>query len=337
MSSRQGKKDRVNTIGQLFTPAKYKKNEVGEGENKKEVFFADGSDSLANRNFKITITHVPSGRSIDFKAFIMAFNDTYSQDWNSEQVYGRADPLYNFKQTTRRISFAFKMPAASESEAYENLTKAQRLSQFMYPNYADIGGAKTVSQGPLLRLKIMNLLQSTADTSVVEGDSNGKLEDLYTSYGEGGQGMLGFFSDVTFNFNLDGDSGVFQKSDGTILPKLIEVQVGSFNPIHEQHLGWNEEGFSDGSLFPYGAKDDSGRSNFGISYSESEQLKDEEARNEAAIANAEARYGGLFGDLRKKSDERRVAENDYKSDSQRDYIQSAQQGLDLIDLEGSDY
>jgi hypothetical protein len=327
MSSRQ--------VGQLFTPAKYKKNEVGEGENKKEVFFADGSDSLANRNFKITITHVPSGRSIDFKAFIMTFNDTYSQDWNSEQVYGRADPLYNFKQTTRRISFGFKMPAASESEAYENLTKAQRLSQFMYPNYADIDGAKTVSQGPLLRLKIMNLLQSTAGTSVVEGES--KLENLYTSYGEGGQGMLGFCSDVTFNFNLDGDSGVFQKSDGTILPKLIEVSIGSFNPIHEQHLGWNEEGFSDGSLFPYGAQHHSGQGSLGISYSESEQLKDEEARNEAAIANAEARYGGLFGDLRKKSDERRVAENDYKSDSQRDYIQSAQQGLDLIDLEGSDY
>jgi hypothetical protein len=241
----------------------------------------------------------------------------------------------NFKQTTRRISFGFKMPAASESEAYENLTKAQRLSQFMYPNYADIDGAKTVSQGPLLRLKIMNLLQSTAGTSVVEGES--KLENLYTSYGEGGQGMLGFCSDVTFNFNLDGDSGVFQKSDGTILPKLIEVSIGSFNPIHEQHLGWNEEGFSDGSLFPYGAQHDSGQGSLGISYSESEQLKDEEARNEAAIANAEARYGGLFGDLRKKSDERRVAENDYKSDSQRDYIQSAQQGLDLIDLEGSDY
>jgi hypothetical protein len=277
MSSRQ--------VGQLFTPAKYKKNEVGEGENKKEVFFADGSDSLANRNFKITITHVPSGRSIDFKAFIMTFNDTYSQDWNSEQVYGRADPLYNFKQTTRRISFGFKMPAASESEAYENLTKAQRLSQFMYPNYADIDGAKTVSQGPLLRLKIMNLLQSTAGTSVVEGES--KLENLYTSYGEGGQGMLGFCSDVTFNFNLDGDSGVFQKSYGTILPKLIEVSIGSFNPIHEQHLGWNEEGFSDGSLFPYGAQHDSGQGSLGISYSESEQLKDEEARNEAAIANAE--------------------------------------------------
>jgi hypothetical protein len=34
MSSRQEKKDRVSTIGQLFTPAKYKKNEVGEGENR---------------------------------------------------------------------------------------------------------------------------------------------------------------------------------------------------------------------------------------------------------------------------------------------------------------
>ena len=116
--------------------------------------YADGSDNLFNNEFKFSITHVPSGKMIEFKAFITAFNDTYAQDWNSEQVFGRADPLYNFKQTTRRISFGFKMPAASEGEAYANLAKAQQLAQFMYPNYTDVNGAKVLSQGPLLRLKI---------------------------------------------------------------------------------------------------------------------------------------------------------------------------------------
>ena len=138
-------------------PEIYKKNVMPiKGVKGQQFYFADGSDSLFNQGFKFSIQHVPSGQKIEFKAFITAFNDSYSQDWNSEPVYGRADPLYNFKQTTRKISFAFKMPAASEGEAYANLAKAQKLAQFMYPNYTDVSGAKVLSQAPLLRLKIMN-------------------------------------------------------------------------------------------------------------------------------------------------------------------------------------
>ena len=239
-------------MDELFTAEKYKANEVGG----KEFFFADGADSLAQRDFVVTIQHVPSGKIVKFKAFITTFNDTFSQDWNSEQVYGRADPLYNFKQTSRRISVGFQMPAASESEAYENLVKAQKLAQFLYPNYSNFGTkeapVRTVSQGPLIRLKVMNLLQSTA-APVDNGDGSPKA--IYTSYNSGGDGMLGFCNDVTFNFNLEGDKGVFQKSNGTILPKLIEVSIGGFSPIHEHHLGWDDDNnFADGLQFPYGAQ-----------------------------------------------------------------------------------
>ena len=139
---------------------------------------------MANRKFVISITHVPSNTTIKFKAFITAFNDTYSQDWNPQPVYGRADPLYNFKQTTRRISIGFKMPAASEGEAYENLTKAQKFAQFMYPNYTSLSGstgARTVSQGPLLRMKVMNLLQKAGERA----DGDASETELYSSYGSG--------------------------------------------------------------------------------------------------------------------------------------------------------
>ena len=324
-------KERRAKMDDLFDPEKYTRNTFNQtGGNGKQFFFADGTDALANKDFIITIKHVPSGKMIKFKAFITAFNDTFAQDWNSEPVYGRADPLYNFKQTTRKISIGFKMPAASEGEAYENLTKAQQLSQFMYPNYTDVNGAKTLSQGPLLRLQVMNLLQSTKNK---ERNSIESPDDiLYTSYGAGDEGMLGFCSDVTFNFNLENsDHGVFQKANGTILPKLIEVSIGGFSPIHEHHLGWDQRNiFSDGLQFPYGAQGagPGGGSDAGASYSAIEQAKDERAKAEAAIANAEARYGGMFGDARRKRDERR---NDKYSKSKRAYINSALAGAQAID------
>jgi len=325
---------RRKKMDDLFDPEIYTKNSFDQpGGNGKEFFFADGSDALANKNFIIMVTHVPSDKKIKFKAFITAFNDTFSQDWNSETVYGRADPLYNFKQTTRRISIGFKMPAASEGEAYENLVKAQQFAQFMYPNYSNFGTlenpVRTISQGPLLRLKVMNLLQTTA-TKASKGDQpSGKT--LYESYGTGGEGILGFCSDVTFNFNLEGEHGAFQKSDGTILPKLIEVSIGGFSPIHEHHLGWDEDIFGEGSQFPYGAAGaDEDSAPLGISYSALERKKDEKARAEAAIANAEARYGGMFGNMRQRRDKRKMVKGKY-NESKSQYVASALGGQAAID------
>ena len=337
-----------------YYPARYKPNTVKglyAGEEKEtEIQFVDGSDFLFNQQFSIEIKHVPTNKSIQFKAFITAFNDTYSQDWSSEPVFGRADPLYNFKQTTRRISLGFKMPAASESEAYHNLAKAQMLAQFMYPNYTDVNGANVLSQGPLLRLKIMNLLQKA------ESKKTGDAIVLYDGYDVGGEGVLGWFSDVTFNYNLEGSEGVFHKQNnnnisqaGTILPKIIEVSIGGFNPIHEHLVGWQvtKDGniyFGENKSFPYGADIDPAKDvqsrdyspwktqikeRTVNSFSETEQERLEREKAEAAIANAEARYGGMFGDARRRKDDRKMRKGKY-SDSKAAYVASAQAGDDAI-------
>ena len=131
-----------------------------------ERYFVDASDSYANAGMVIQFEHVPSGRSIAFKAFITALNETYSSDWASEQVYGRADPIHMFKNTTRNITMGFRVPASSEGEGFENLAKVQELVQYLYPNY-DFGGRKptagnenslTIAQSPLVRMRVMNLI-----------------------------------------------------------------------------------------------------------------------------------------------------------------------------------
>jgi hypothetical protein len=51
-----------------------------------------------------------------------------------------------------------------------------------------------------------------------------------------------------------GDLGVFQRPNGVVLPKIVEVNIGGFSPIHEHHLGWDENNlFSEQISFPYGA------------------------------------------------------------------------------------
>jgi len=230
---------------------------------------ANGEQALANAGMIITFTHVPSGNVIAFKAFITAFNETYGSDWTSEVVYGRADPIMLFKNTTRKITLAFQIPAMTTGEAYENLGKVQMLTQFLYPTYKKTGQAQTITQSPLIRIQVMNLLQDAAGKEAVSGDSGqaaAKLK-LYENYKHGGQGVLGAIGNVTVNHNLEGTHGVVAKGTGglggleAILPKLIEINL-EFTPIHEHPLGWNESnefgvGTADdpsGALFPYGVQ-----------------------------------------------------------------------------------
>ena len=112
-----------------FDNTAYNPNEIANSNLK------DISDSYGNMGFVVSFYHMISSKSLRFKAYITAFNETYSPDFAAEQVFGRADPIYTYKNTNRNISLAFKVPASSTGEAYENLAKAQTLIQMLYPAY----------------------------------------------------------------------------------------------------------------------------------------------------------------------------------------------------------
>ena len=267
--------------------------------------YADGSDAYANNwDTILSFQNVrnPDAHNVFFKAFITAFNETYSPNFNATEVFGRADPIQQYKNTTRNITLAWKMPAASESEAYENLGKVQSLIQMLYPSYLDVNDALTLSQAPLVRLKVMNLLQKNKQeeqSSFGNGANNEDLYDQYISVNDSSAGLLGVITSCTINHNLEGADGVFQKTKGTILPKLIDVNI-SFVPLHEQSLGYDTDDSI--ALFPYGVKtgdtNSSGRQDaswpnqninetpHGKSLSELRQVKKslEEKRREATTA-----------------------------------------------------
>ena len=279
---------------QEFTRTELKENvdfKTGEKlEAEKIIYYSDGSDALANRGFVVTFQHVPSGEYVHFKAFINAFNETFSCDWNSETVYGRTDPIKMFKQTTRRITLSIIVPAASEAEGFENLSKVQSLTSFLYPSYADTNNALTISQSPLIRLRLMNLLRKTQNQA--EDFEKHNYKDNTFSVLKGGMnnlskesadgGLLGTINNLSVSHNIDNvDMGSFFIGEGVIIPKGIELTL-DFDVIHERVLGWKQNSddldtqtFSD-KQFPYG-----------LDYEGSEPL------TAAQIAKMQAEFAGL--------------------------------------------
>ncbi len=227
-------------------------------------FYADGSDAYANdKQFWISVQHVPSQEYVQFKAFINSFNETYNSDWSSEHVFGRIDPIYQFKNTGRSVTLNLNIPAASESEAYENLAKIGLLTDMLYPNYGTVGSAQTLAQSPMIRLKVMNLLASQAAMrNVSTAGQNGGFTFGNLSAGHNSspsRGQLGVITALTVNHNLEKtDNGVMEMGVNTILPKLIDISI-DFKVIHEVPRGWTgtRRNYSGG---PYGLDIDNSRS-----------------------------------------------------------------------------
>ena len=306
----------------------------------------DGSDALAEKADQvISFQNVRNNQDVLFKAFITAFNETYSPNFNPTEVFGRTDPIYQYKNTTRNITLAFKLPAASESEAFENLGRVQKLLQMLYPSYSQVSeldNALTLSHAPLVRLKVMNLLtknEKGASTPPSEGQVASEFETtLFTKYkstSDPGRGLLGVITSCTVNHNLEGTDGVFTKlsnntvSPNTILPKLIDINL-SFSPLHEQTLGYDTDEASQASfaLFPYGVELESPDSppSAGGRLDERRELNQtvEEKRRKAASAQQTSDKSMAKYDRVKRRMDRRESRNGELSAEQ-------QQRLDKID------
>ena len=178
-----------------------------------QLAYTDGSDTLANNGFTVSIQSVINGSTVAFKAFISAYNESYNSNWNSEDVYGRTDPIYMFKNTTRSITMGLLVPAATEGEAFENMIKVQKLVQKLYPAYSDVQGAQTIAQSPLVRMKAINLTQKyTAGADEMQGlaSSSGQGNSIFNMKPNTGDGLLGFIRNLSINHNLDNPNvGVF--------------------------------------------------------------------------------------------------------------------------------
>ena len=241
-----------------FSSLKYGRDK-GVGQD----VYVDVSDAYANyKKYIISFLHVGSNSTVNFKAYVTEYSENFNCNWTPTEVYGRADPIQNYKGTTRSISLSFDVPAASVGEAYENLGRVSKLVQMLYPNYSsnEIGAGKIIGQAPLVRVKMMNLITNERDIGNFDDDALGNLsvfmntkkaaagkdspQDILEDYGTSPHptnGVLAAIGTITYRSDLQ-KTQIFEKATNTILPQALTVTM-QFSVIHEETLGWEDANF----------------------------------------------------------------------------------------------
>lgn len=210
----------------------------------------DNTDLLANlKGLVIDIFHIPSKSNVVFKAFVTSYQDKFASEYNTEDVYGRMDPIQTFKATKRNISLGWDVVSASAKEAKENLERCTRLFQMLYPSYAATGAASgdagagtasTITGGPIFRLKFANLIQ---DVSAEISEGSATSAEI--------AGLVGTISG--FTYEPDFDAGFFDEGIGTLYPQTINLSM-EYTVNHTHELGWKAEGDESATrteAFPY--------------------------------------------------------------------------------------
>ena len=199
-------------------------------------FGADESDELANKHrYIIDFYHVPTGRSVTFKAWVSSFSDSYESNWDTTDVYGRMDPISTFQNTKRNISMEWDVIAGSLAEAKDNMGRCEMLFAMLYPTYdGDTDNASNLQQAPLFKIKFGNLITapSTANAATAEN-----------------AGLLGTLSG--FEYSPDFEAGFFTPAVGMMYPQSITLSA-EFQVLHSFPLGWSKNKFRGGEKFPYG-------------------------------------------------------------------------------------
>lgn len=228
--------------------------------------------AMEQNGYLIEILHISSGKMAVFPSWITDFSDTYTSNWNSENIFGRNDPIGTFQNTSRQVSVSLSVPSFSVVEARENMHQLEHLIANLYPSYRR--NARTnvdaLYGSPLVKVKFANLIKNAA-----------KLENA-VNVAEGG--LSGWISNVTFTPNLEagmhhpppnGRGSDYEAYNGTFngtkntnkthtfIPKVIDISF-NLSVVHEHKLGWNENqqwiGSNDPSTanFPYGIETISG-------------------------------------------------------------------------------
>jgi hypothetical protein len=219
------------------------------------------------QRFYLEIQHLPSRETVYFKAMLTQFEDQYTSDWTTEQVFGRMDPVRTFRGTQRIVSLGWDVVAASLDEARHNLKNCSELLSMLYPSYS--GGKIEPSN--------VNAAAATQNGAATDKDIEGKkgkiLKDKGTAISTSGNaatiasaplfrikfanlvqstatagvqndsiesGLIGSIDGLTYAPDLE--QGFFDpRSEGSALyPQTIKLAFG-FTVAHDHPLGWTSQ------------------------------------------------------------------------------------------------
>ena len=206
---------------------------------------------------------------IEFEAFLTSYSDSFNSNWNTENVYGRMDPIHTFQNTQRTLGVSFTLPNVGDKKQGEdgvpvtkewlNMFRLNQFFQFLYPKYAgSVDNALTISQAPLVRMKFGNMISNSADSSIGDAATTGLLVAI-TSISMAPKIEHGFSKIVNGQFSGQRseltDDGVeaigaeVSRGQTFIYPNFVDLSLAC-NVIHEQNKLFSGERANPG--FPYG-------------------------------------------------------------------------------------
>ena len=195
-------------------------NEVGDQALASRMGVIDTVASQVNKGYYLQFSRVAdTDYSVRFFAFMEAFSDSYSSNFNRDAAFGRTDGIVSYQNTQRSISMSWAIAAHNKQSAHKNLNDVNGLINMLYPGYSTHGNQRVYSTAPLIGLKYVNLAQRMGS---VLGD------DM----------LSGYISSFTHTPDLE--FGVFEEV-GAVLPKVIRLTC-TFDVIHENTLGFSNDG-----------------------------------------------------------------------------------------------
>lgn len=193
-----------------------------------QLKYTDFEQNLVAKGFVLKFESIPTGKSVWFKGRITQFSDKFESDWTDEKVYGRSDPISNFKSTSRQINLSWEVVASSIEEAKENMSKCSLLFNMLYPVYSNNkGGSAAITASPLFKVSFCNLIQSVF----------------------GGAGLVCKLNGLAYDPVLE--EGLFDEFNA-LYPQTVKFST-VLTVFHIHPLGWGTDGQVRWGKFPYGS------------------------------------------------------------------------------------
>ena len=83
--------------------------------------FENSVGATAGTLLEFIPVHVKNPPIIQFMAYIESISDSFTNQFSSNQPFGRLDPFYVWKSANRSINVTWTLPSSSKSKALDNL------------------------------------------------------------------------------------------------------------------------------------------------------------------------------------------------------------------------
>jgi len=124
---------------------------------------------------KVDLRAISLNKMWSFPAFITAFRDAYSPNFESVNVFGRIDPIYTFTHTTRKIDIGMDIVSHDAGEAKSNWIALNEMAQGLYATYNKMGTEDIISSPPIYGIRFHNLVREINTGGVMKDFAYGVL------------------------------------------------------------------------------------------------------------------------------------------------------------------